>query len=285
MQYRKRWAKILRFTSPSNHAACDDCLEFKELFKIAKVSCSHNWNCTQLPSLSLSFFLRCTVSKQFQTHKDQQMAYDVAKEYKEHIDSVKRDRELEEWLEAGSLVRSIFILWNVNYLNENWCLRNSWLTKVFAADSLVSRHRLLYRIQLLYVYTWTGKCRFHSLVLSHLSLCCKSSDFCSGVKLAGRHGSGRMEHPQKSVFDLSEIHGKLGTAQVQVPGCLATWTDSQSMGPRSSMPKWCFKRAGDAHEDDRKGHFHVSWQGDPAARPTFVLGCQIAIKVLKILEV
>lgn len=47
------------------------------------------------------------------------MAYDVAKEYKEHIDSVKRDRELEEWLEAGSLVRSIFILWNVNYLNEN----------------------------------------------------------------------------------------------------------------------------------------------------------------------
>jgi len=33
--------------------------------------------------------------------KDPQTAYDVAVEYKEHIDSVKRDRELEQFLEAG----------------------------------------------------------------------------------------------------------------------------------------------------------------------------------------
>ena len=36
-QYTNKWAKILRFTPPSSHAACDDCLEFKELFKMAKV--------------------------------------------------------------------------------------------------------------------------------------------------------------------------------------------------------------------------------------------------------
>lgn len=35
------------------------------------------------------------------THEDPQMAFDVAREYKLHVDSVKRDRELEEWLEAG----------------------------------------------------------------------------------------------------------------------------------------------------------------------------------------
>ena len=29
------------------------------------------------------------------------MAYDVAKEYKCHIDRVKKDRDLEEWLQAG----------------------------------------------------------------------------------------------------------------------------------------------------------------------------------------
>ena len=35
------------------------------------------------------------------THEDPQMAFDVAREYKLHVDSVKQDRELEEWLEAG----------------------------------------------------------------------------------------------------------------------------------------------------------------------------------------
>ena len=29
-----------------------------------------------------------------------QMAYDVAKEYKEHVDSIKRDRQLEQYLQA-----------------------------------------------------------------------------------------------------------------------------------------------------------------------------------------
>ena len=32
--------------------------------------------------------------------KDSQMAFDVAKEYKLHVDSVKKDRDLEEFLEA-----------------------------------------------------------------------------------------------------------------------------------------------------------------------------------------
>ena len=39
--------------------------------------------------------------KHMLTHEDPQMAFDVAREYKLHVDSVKRDRELEEWLEAG----------------------------------------------------------------------------------------------------------------------------------------------------------------------------------------
>ena len=46
-QYRNRWSKILRFTTPSNHAACDDRLEFKELFKMAKVSCCQSSSSTQ----------------------------------------------------------------------------------------------------------------------------------------------------------------------------------------------------------------------------------------------
>ena len=32
--------------------------------------------------------------------EEPQFAYDVAKEYKEHVDSVRRDRSLEEFLEA-----------------------------------------------------------------------------------------------------------------------------------------------------------------------------------------
>ena len=41
--------------------------------------------------------------------EDLQMTYDVVKEYKEHIDSVKKDRHLEEWLEVGQPHTDLFV--------------------------------------------------------------------------------------------------------------------------------------------------------------------------------
>lgn len=36
------------------------------------------------------------------------MTYNVVKEYKEHIDSVKKDRHLEEWLAVGQPYTELF---------------------------------------------------------------------------------------------------------------------------------------------------------------------------------
>ncbi|CAE7735239.1 unnamed protein product [Symbiodinium sp. CCMP2592] len=59
-RFRDRWANVLRFSPESSHAGCSDCLWFKE---------------------------------------DLQSRFEVAKMYREHLNSVAKDRELEEYLQ------------------------------------------------------------------------------------------------------------------------------------------------------------------------------------------
>lgn len=48
------------------------------------------------------------------------MAFDVAREYKEHVDSIKRDRQLEEWLEVGKIEPPIVC--RVVFLSPQLCM-------------------------------------------------------------------------------------------------------------------------------------------------------------------
>ncbi|CAE7212113.1 unnamed protein product [Symbiodinium sp. CCMP2456] len=65
-RFREAWANVLRFTPESSHAGCSECLKFKE-------------------ELSGSF--------------DLQSRFEVAKMYREHLTSVAKDRELEEYFQ------------------------------------------------------------------------------------------------------------------------------------------------------------------------------------------
>ena len=52
-------------------------------------------------------------------NEDPQMAFDVAREYKEHVDSVKKDRQLEEWLEVGLIEPPVLCLFSPTRNIEN----------------------------------------------------------------------------------------------------------------------------------------------------------------------
>ena len=114
-QYNNTWAKLLRFLPASSHATCDDCLELKELAKMFRQEPWHivnsGWFCL-LVSVALGTVVsnqsvRQSVCSQMKT-EDLQMTYNVVKEYKEHIDSVKKDRHPEEWLEVGQPHTELF---------------------------------------------------------------------------------------------------------------------------------------------------------------------------------
>lgn len=78
---------------------------------MAKVSQTRNWfrtcftvvkkNQETCHQKNAVLKIKCISDPTIKTHEDPQMAFDVAREYKEHVDSVKRDRQLEEWLEVG----------------------------------------------------------------------------------------------------------------------------------------------------------------------------------------
>ena len=65
--FREVWQNTLRFLPPSAHGQCDDCANFKEMFK------------------------RC---------REDQNRYDIAREYKQHIMDVGKDRDLESYLQT-----------------------------------------------------------------------------------------------------------------------------------------------------------------------------------------
>ncbi|CAL1147633.1 unnamed protein product [Cladocopium goreaui] len=62
------WSNILRFLPASTHGTCDTCCDFKEQFR------------------------RCS---------DSQSKYETARLYKQHLDAVSKDRQLEEFLQDG----------------------------------------------------------------------------------------------------------------------------------------------------------------------------------------
>eukprot|EP00435_Cladocopium_sp_Y103_P056406 s1327_g19.t1 len=65
--FREIWNNTLRFTPPSQHGQCDCCASFKERFRLAS---------------------------------DNQTRYDTARQYKQHISDVGRDRDLESFLQG-----------------------------------------------------------------------------------------------------------------------------------------------------------------------------------------
>ena len=88
------WYNTLRFLPPSTHGTCDTCLDAKQAFRNAR----EIWkqiiflNKTQEPDKI--FF------KQSANPKDAQTRFEVARNYKSHIDAVKADRRLEDYLQA-----------------------------------------------------------------------------------------------------------------------------------------------------------------------------------------
>ena len=67
--FGQHWTGVLRFLPPSTHGTCDTCNNFKGLFKKTPVS-------------------------------DPQGHFEAAKAYRDHVTSVSRDRDLEEYLQA-----------------------------------------------------------------------------------------------------------------------------------------------------------------------------------------
>ncbi|CAK9009821.1 unnamed protein product [Durusdinium trenchii] len=65
-QFRSKWARVLRFLPPTDHSACDDCVAYKELFAEAR---------------------------------DDATRLDLARGYKAHLDHIREDRALEEYLQ------------------------------------------------------------------------------------------------------------------------------------------------------------------------------------------
>lgn len=67
--FRQHWTGVLRFLPPSTHGTCDTCNDYKSLFKKTLVS-------------------------------DVQGRFEAAKAYRDHVASVSRDRDLEEYLQS-----------------------------------------------------------------------------------------------------------------------------------------------------------------------------------------
>lgn len=72
--YRAKWSNVLRFQTATTHGVCDTCQEYKEQFRCAS--------------------------------GDKQLQFDLARGYKDHIDAVKLDRELEQWMQEQCPLQS-----------------------------------------------------------------------------------------------------------------------------------------------------------------------------------
>ena len=73
--------------------------------------------------------------------EEPQFAYDVAKEYKEHVDSVRRDRSLEEFLEAR-LVKLIITHISNPFVLKYDCHKNMCLIHLASAPDTSLHHSL-----------------------------------------------------------------------------------------------------------------------------------------------
>ena len=78
----------------TNQLACDDCLEFKEAYRLARESRLHFSDLFQRLCLEKSLVLRLMALES----QDLQSKYDAVRCYKSHLDGVKRDRGLESFL-------------------------------------------------------------------------------------------------------------------------------------------------------------------------------------------
>ena len=91
-RYATKWSSVLGFATITNQLACDNCLEFKEAYRLAK----ETWISLCTSSMwveSRSTTKSCLII----VAQDLQSKYDAVRCYKNHIDGVKRDRKLESY--------------------------------------------------------------------------------------------------------------------------------------------------------------------------------------------
>lgn len=150
-QFQKRWCKVLRFMTPSDHAACDDCVAFKDLFREATDTCMWFNAVTLMWKLWISWRgmepLDCTRVSGWQ--------HEVwnCQGVQAHLDHIRSDRNLEEYLQTLSPLEPG---------NPIMIHVESWHNPNFIRNKLWSRFRRL--VGWILVYCW------FCLILQDLSL-------------------------------------------------------------------------------------------------------------------
>lgn len=94
--YDSTWRPVLKFLAPTTHGTCDDCCEYKDLFRTTLVP----WQ--TLSALSFSCLPSDVGLPSAYKVRDQQARFDVARAYKEHLNQIAEDRSLESFLQAHS---------------------------------------------------------------------------------------------------------------------------------------------------------------------------------------
>ena len=109
--YKRRWSNILRFLPPTTHGQRDDCQDFKERFRTTTAPgfCFNIWlyfadtdmyaDDFECSSVCLCFKLKLPDTV-WLISEDKQEQFDLCRQYKDHIDQIKMDRELEQYLQA-----------------------------------------------------------------------------------------------------------------------------------------------------------------------------------------
>ena len=131
--YDQHWRPILKFLPPSTHGTCDDCCDFKDLFRTTPATWS--WNISYLfkfkylhakCSLNLkvefccslpwgdewnelqgnNWDSTCSIPSLRSAHKvsDAQRRFEVASLYRQHVEQVGQDRSLEDFVQAAAWI-------------------------------------------------------------------------------------------------------------------------------------------------------------------------------------
>ena len=88
-RYKTKWRNLLRFATPTNFPACDDCTAYKDAFEDARDPLS------KVVSHITAHQCVSVVILGFSVTKDPIDRFEISKQYKEHLESVSLDRQLE----------------------------------------------------------------------------------------------------------------------------------------------------------------------------------------------